>query len=469
VIIRGSAPQTGTISWARSYDLGDAAGRLPRDLFIAAYGPDVVLSDIDAHAFYDLQTLRRGHVARTRLPPVDFDGILNLPDGDRPVRGTVAVHIIAYACGFVVIRPTLRFDRYQGDLDYAALHQLERAFWRYDYPLRWHVPGCPDGLPGGVRTLMNWAFLDLYERARGATPSPRRLAEWAYEGIQGCDRLHELYAAGRLSYPFPVSFGTQFELVEPAFDGTDRLPRRIAPALLRADPGDLTAEPVNVEDDSDLVCWYLEENQALTLTGTGRVDDELDVVDIDRTQLLEFLALRRATLRCVQRDTQRVLTERLQVTRAQIEHWQHIVASTTDDYVLHDRIGRLIEPLRRHYAQEVRMRDIRHLEEQVRANLAWFQERIDTAADWTGGLVGAAVGAAALVISLQDVVRIVIATLVGVPPGQVGERYGLLIAAALLVLVLLSFLGSLLVIKRLSSRLRPFSAWRIDRRRRWFA
>lgn len=445
------------------------AGRSPRDLFAAAaaYGPEVALSDIDAHAFYDLQPLRRGHVARTRLRPIEFDGTLLLPDRDREVRGTVAVHIVAHACGFAVIRPTLRFEWYRGDggLGYAELHQLERAVWRFDYPMRWYVPGCPGGMPGGVRTLMNWAFLDLYERARGEVADPRRIAEWAAEGIQGCGRLHEMRALGRISYPFPVSFGTQFELVDPAFDGSGRAARRTALALLRAESDDLTAEPVNIEDDSDLICWYLEENQALTVTGEGRVDAELDAVDTDRTQLLEFLALRRATLRCVQRDTQRVLTERLEVTRAQIEHWQHIVASTTDDYVLHDRIGRLIEPLRLHYAQEARMRDIRHLKEQVRANLAWFQERIDTAADWTGGLVGAAVGAAALVISLQDVVRIVVASVVGVSPERVAEQYGLVIAGALLILVVLSFLASLSLIKRMSSRLRPFSAWRTEPRR----
>lgn len=401
------------------------------------------------------------------MTPIDFDGTLFLPTGDSPVQGTVAVHIIAYACGFAVIRPTMRFEWYQGDLGYAELNQLELAFWKYDYPLRWYVPGRPGGMPGSVRTLMNWAFFDLQERAHGRATDPRQIADWAREGIQGCDRLHELHALGRLAYPFPVSFGTQFELVDPAFDRTERAPRRTAQALLRADPGYLTAEPVNIEDDSDLVNWYLEENQALTLTGTGEIDTVLDAIDTDRTQLLEFLTLRRATLRCVQRDTQRVLTERREVTRAQIEHWQHIVASTTDDYVLNDRIGRLIEPLRRHYAQEVRMRDIRHLEEQVRANLAWFQERIDTAADWTGGLIGAGVGAAALVLSLQSVVQIGIATILGVSPDQVAEQHGLLLSVALIVLVLVSFLASLALIKRLSSRLRPFSAWRAERRRWW--
>ncbi|MGK5558822.1 hypothetical protein ACSNOI_45200 [Actinomadura kijaniata] len=462
--IAGQIPPDWTISWIRAYDLGDLAHIAPRALVAtggAGTGADVV--DVDEQAFFDIQTLRFGHVARLRLPGLRFDGTLRLAAGERPVAGRVRGHLLVHSSGFMVVRLTLRADRleYEGPVTAEVLGQLERAMWVTGYPLRWHVP---QGrvVEGNVRCAMNWIFLDFYERAHGRPPGAH-IAEWASEGIQGCEKLHELYREGYVGHPFPVSFGAQFEIVNPRLSplagamDREREWQGVIDSLMFPGRGDIRAVPVALGRET-LDRWYLTENQALTLLLSGAVDEETDVMDPDRTQLLEYLTLRRAALRCVQRDTQRVLTERLTITRAQLERWQHMVASTTDDYVLHDRVGQLIEPIRGHYTSEILLRDLGDLERQVRANLTWFQERLDTLSDWTGGLVGASVGAAAMVLSLQESIKGVLGDVLGGGPEKVLANHPWEFAGTMLALMVLSFGLALTLIRRMTSRLNPFSA-----------
>ncbi|MFP3967974.1 hypothetical protein SMC26_37140 [Actinomadura fulvescens] len=460
--IAGQIPPNWTISWIRTYDLGDLADIAPRDLLVAGSDGSGELLDVDAQAFFDIQTLRLGHVARYRMRPLAFDGVLRLRGGDRPVSGKVSVHLLVHASGFMVIRPTLRSGWLSagGPVTAEVLGQLERAMWITGYPLRWHVPG-GHVIEGSVRCVMNWVFFDLYERAHGVS-DPERVAAWALEGIQGCDRLHDMYAEGFISYPFPGSFGAQFEIVNPALSPlvggreTEGEWQRIIDYLMYPDRTDIRAAPINLGRET-LDRWYLSENQALTLVPAGEPDPEMDVIDPDRTQLLEALGLRRAVLRCVQRDTQRVLTERLTVTRFQLERWQHMVASTTDDYVLHDRIGRLIEPIRLHNSDEILIRDLGDLERQVRANLAWFQERLDTLSAWTGGLVGASVGTVAMVLSLQEALKAMLSQTLDREPDKVFQDFGWLFALTMLTLMIVSFGIAVTVIRRVTRKLSPFS------------
>ncbi|WP_192809481.1 hypothetical protein [Actinomadura rudentiformis] len=460
--IAGQIPPDWTISWIRTYDLGDLADIAPRDLLIAGSDGTGELLDVDAQAFFDIQTLRLGHVARYRLPPITFDGVLRLRAGERPVSGKVSVHLLVHASGFMVIRPTLRSEwlSTEGRVTAEVLGQLERAMWITGYPLRWHVSG-GHVIEGSVRCVMNWVFFDLYERVHGVS-NPEQVALWALEGIQGCDRLHEMYAEGFISYPFPVSFGAQFEIVNPQlsplFGGMDTEAewQRTIDCLMFPDRTDIRAVPITLGRET-LDRWYLSENQALTLVPAGEPDAEMDVIDPDRTQLLEALGLRRAVLRCVQRDTQRVLTERRTVTRYQLERWQHMVASTTDDYVLHDRIGQLIEPIRLHNSNEILIRDLGDLERQVRANLAWFQERLDTLSAWTGGLVGASVGTVAMVLSLQEALKAMLSQTLGREPDKVFQDFGWLFALTMLTLMIISFAVAVTVIRRVTRTLSPFS------------
>ncbi|GES04099.1 hypothetical protein Acor_61650 [Acrocarpospora corrugata] len=469
MIIYDPLPPVWTVSWFRGYDLGVLADIPPPELLATGMPPDAEPFDVGAHTFFDLQARRLGHFAKIRLAPIEFSGVLRLPHGELPVSGSVRVHILAHASGFIVIRPTLHSANAVLPRGHGAdlLNQLERASYVYDYPLRWHVSDAGDPVTGGVRSLMNWVYLDLTERARGRADAPP--AAWAVEGMKGCDRLHEMSRKGELAYPFPVSFGPQFELVLPKLDRLvtaepSKHAEAIAQSLLYPAEQSTPPKPVGSNQIDPDVWWFVGESKAALLTSTGRIDDDHDAIDPDRTQLMEFLALRRTTLTCVQRDTQRVLTERGAVSRGQVERWQHIVASTSDDYVLDGRIGQLLAPLLRHNLDDVRIRDITGMELQVRQNLAWFQQRMDTLSEWTGGLVGAAVGSAAMVLSLQEVVKVMLAKATGVEVDKVLNAHGAMFALIMFLLVCLSFVLALAGIRWVTSRLRPFH-FRTRRRR----
>jgi hypothetical protein len=462
VITREQIPSRWTISWFRAYDLGNLANLPPAEILKSGARAGNTFPDTDAQAFFDIQALRRGHVARMRLAPIRFDGVVRLADGDRPIYGDVDIHVLAHASGFVVIRPTLRAEAVhlpRGGYGVDMLKQLERAFWITEYPLNWHVNEAHDPLPGGGRCLMNWVFLDLYERACQSESTTGTIIKWANEGIQGCDRLHHMRDEGLLAYPFPVSFGTQYELIGSAATlsmlAGDQ--ETLAQELFGHDDKAPRPRPIDLGPGVQEGWWYLSENHALTLAEGLPIDVTMDVYNPDRTQLLEFLTLRRGVLRCIQRDTQQVLTERLAVSRYQVERWQHMVASTTDNYVLHDRIGMLIEPVRRHINEMVEIRDLGDLEKQVRDNLIWFQDRIDTLAEWTGGLIGAAVGTAAMVLSLQEPVKGLLGQVTGEPADEVVNNDALLFSGVMVMLMALSFVLCMLGIRMFTRRLRPFA------------
>src|SRR4029079_791813 len=95
--------------------------------------------------------------------------------------------------------------------------------------------------------------------------------------------------------------------------------------IMRPANRDQDTTPSRVEPDSTTVAWFVDENMALLIRADGALDPLLDVVDRDRSQITEFLALRRGALTCIQRSTQRVLTERLSISRDQLAHWQNLV------------------------------------------------------------------------------------------------------------------------------------------------
>ena len=186
------------------------------------------------------------------------------------------------------------------------------------------------------------------------------------------------------------------------------------------------------------------------------------MVDPDRTQLLEFLTIRRAALRSVQRDTQRMLADGSRISRARVDGWHQIVTTTTDDYVLDDRIGQLISLLRQHNSNDRRLRDLAELEEQVRANLDSFQRRLEAGGAWVSSVLGALVGAGALVIGLDAVTRSILSRVVGVSVTDLPVRYGGLLSAVTITLLALTFAGTYTLIRRASESLQT----RLQARRR---
>jgi hypothetical protein len=467
----------GNLAWIRAYHIGVFADTAPRELFEAS-GLDLTLIDVDEQQFFDIQPLRGAQVARAKLAPVGVSGPMRLPDehGAPQVRAfsaTVNTHLLAHRSGFLLVRPTIRFDQLdvEGGLTPTALHTLERGIWAVASDLTWQVPGLE--LTGYVRNYMNYVFLDLFSRWSGDRATPARLGAWAVEGVHGCERLHELTTAGRLEHPFPVSFGTEIQVAVPLAPDesiVDWSTRAVDLAwqIMRPDNA-VDTPPRDLETDALTVSWFMDENVSLLIRTAGQPDPDLDVIDPDRAQVLDFLALRRGALTSVQRITQLVITERAAVSREQIARWQYLVATLTDDYILHVRAARLLEPLKLGFAHERRLRDLTDLERQARANLDWFQSRIEAAGQWTGGLIGAAVGAAALAFSLAEPVRLLIAAVTGTPVDEVGDRYGLVLAGSILSVVLLSFAGSFVLVRRLSNTLRPLArrrGIRLARRRR---
>jgi hypothetical protein len=98
--------------------------------------------------------------------------------------------------------------------------------------------------------------------------------------------------------------------------------------------------------------------------------------------------LRRAALRV----TQRAITERLTVTKAQVSVWERMVTALTDDYVLHGDVGALLEPVKAALRIQPEQRDPGELERQVRANIASFQLQLQAANDRAGVVPGVMFG-----------------------------------------------------------------------------
>jgi hypothetical protein len=410
----------------------------------------------DQH-FYDIQTLRVGHVARARYAlTVRVTGGYSWDGQPAVFDAPVIIHVLAHASGFVCLRPTLRFDQINPGVNGCLLRHLERGLWDARLGLQFNVAGAAQPLTGNVRPLLNWVFLDLLTRWSGTRADPEQLATWAAELRFGCERLHQLAADGRLDYPYPVSFGTQTELTDKRLlesHKADRIAAQISHEIMRGPSPAMDVAPVDVERDSRNVWWYIEESQALTLTTPRCIDPALDVIDADRTQLLEFLAIRRAALRSVQRETQRILADGSRISRARLDTWHQIVATTTDDYVISDRIGSLIVPLRRHNAEDRRLRDVAELEEQVRANLDSFQRRLEAGGAWISSVLGALVSAGALVIGLDAVTRSILSRIVGVSVTNLPTRYGTLLSVVTICLLALTFLVTYTVIRRASENL----------------
>jgi hypothetical protein len=429
------------------------------------------LSPIDPlrHYFFDIQALRSGQVARARyLTGIPVTGLFSRGDAAAEFTGPVHVHVLVHVSGFVCLRATIRLGQlHPQPADRWLLTHLERSLWDAKVTLNFDVPGTARPLTGYARTLLNWVFLDLITRWAGVPADPEQLAEWAVEGPVGCERLHQLAKEGRIDFPFPVSFGTQFEIAESRLASlpprkADELAARLADEVLRGNRSRSDVPPSDIEHDADHIWWYVEENQALTLTGTSRIDPDLDVIDTDRTQLLECLTIRRGALRSVQRETQRILSTGSKISKARIETWYQILATTTDDYVLDDRIGQLIKPLRAHDTADRRLRDLAQLEVQVRGNLESFERRLETTGAWVSSVIGALVGAGALVIGLNSVTLSVLSRLLSVPAAEVSTRDGALLSAVTVALLAVSFFASYAVMRRASATLQT----RLEGRRR---
>lgn len=381
-----------TVSWLRAYHspmLGPVRDTVQR---LADSGFLEVVDD-QAAGVFDIQAVRLGHLATSYGPDVAVRG----PD-EEGLAGTWTgrTHLLFHASGFIVVRLTLSTTD-NPDLTHGN-HALLRAFERLPWgpaEFTWTVGNA--SVVGNVRACLNTVFLQLLEALPGSD-SCDDLSQAVQEGPDGWEHLHELCGHGRLSHPYPVSFGTQIEVADSELVHDAEGQQAFLRAVVLPGIG-VTWEPRDVEADASDVSWYFLENQSVVFrpepTAGGRA-----MIDDTRTGLLDYLTLRRGALRSVQRDTQRVISGRLSVSRRRLQEWQLLVQSTTDDYVLSDRTGQILALLRARLGEQSRVRDPDALEAQVRSNL----ESFTTALDQTAGRITAAVGTLFAVLAATAVV-----------------------------------------------------------------
>lgn len=444
-----------SVSWIRTYHTAHFAGDLHGLTTAAEVRQRLKFVDQYIHEFFDIQALRSGHFTRAVLDPFSFSARVPVlgQTSMGELLGVARCHLLAHSSGFIVFRLTVRSDevQYSGILNDTFFAGLERAFWIGNTPFQWFIGSDGESMTGNARVPLNYIFLDLHERWRGRIATPNQICQWAEEGKMGCERIHKLCQKGELHYPFPVSFGTQLEFGRDTGDPAelDQLVQAVAAPHAGHSLRTVFAREVTSTR------WYLTENQAFTLMSPAAFDGLLDVLDPDRTQLLEFLSLRRAALRSVQRDTQQILSEARGVARKRVEEWRMLLATTTDDYVLHDRITRLLEPVRLHLATAPSVRDPSILENQVRNNIMSFQSRLDLAGQQVSTLIGALFGVVAAVLTLGSVLKTIASRLWQVEVGQLADTHPITSVLIDLGVVTFSYLVTMVYIRRSSRRLPP--------------
>jgi hypothetical protein len=444
--------------------VGRFAGNKPPELLTLAGSAAVPIAvqDVASQGFYEMSTLRADQVAKGKLAHAStLTGTIEVEGQRRELRASFDTHLLFHRSGFVVFRPTARFDQIdvEGGLTPSALHTFERALWKPDADLAWWLDqGDGPVARGWGRNFLNFLFLGMMTRWMGRTASADVLAAQAIETSRGCDEFHKLLDRGVLEHPYPLTFGTEVQVSLPieASEEASAWRRRassVAEELMMPLSSSVTVAPENIEPDSSSVCWYFDENRSLLVSRAHEFDDELGVIDRDRTQLVEFLTLRRAALSAVRRTSQHVLIEGSRISRQRIARWQYLVTATTDDYVLDARVGGLLELVRAGFARNPRLRGIADLEGQVRRNLDAFQTRLDSSVEATNGLVAALFGAGALVLGLQGALQLIVATLFGVASRDVAEKLPVALTVAQVSLVFLSLVTSYGVIRLLSRNL----------------
>jgi hypothetical protein len=386
-------PLAGTVSWLRGYAMPTCIRTLRET---AGGAGDGNLSDTDVrriltdgqiqagdYAFWDVQALRRCHVLR-----VISAGAIECRPSTSADWIPVKTHLVLHEAGLALIRLTL--DPFsEGKLEAIPdLDSYSDAVWNGEH-MQWRVTLAerPIILDTDVRHAMDMVMLPIHERCCGRTPDIA-----AFERLTTFDARYEWLearvSAGESLSAYPVTFGTAYELVwgdrrdaEHSLESVAEL----AYGVKRPSNDGAFLQPAESGCDHD---WFIGENRAVLALSGATLAKRLDTFDALRIQILEYLTLQRAALRAVQRGTQLVITERDTISHAQLQEWQRLVASLTDEYVLHDQVARVLGPVRCHMRDHPRVRDPATLEAQVRQNLATFQ-----------GLITAARGRVAIVLS----------------------------------------------------------------------
>ena len=138
-------------------------------------------------------------------------------------------------------------------------------------------------------------------------------------------------------------------------------------------------------------------------------------------------------------------------------------STTTDDYVLHDRISVFLVPLNQHLRTSSSVRDPALLEEQVRRNIDAFQTRIELASQSVSTLIGALFAVVAAVLGVGSVIRVAAAAHESIPLSQFPDAHPWLNSSIDILVTVLAFALTFAFIRRAGNRvpaLRPFRRMR---------
>lgn len=378
-----------------------SGGDLSVEIARERLGLDVARIAEGDSSFFDIHTIRRRHVAR-----VVVNGLRLRDWGGSGTAIPVAVHLLFHTTRFFVMRFTVASDAFGPwrPSTGAEFRCLSNAVWG-TATLSWILPAAGDAeVETGVRDVMDILFLAMCGRGGPGARVEAGLAVARRGASARYDVIERLTRRGVVLSPYPVVFGTHYEF---GWDDEPRarLQRAEACSLARGDEMSGLASL----DGRGGKEWLLGENQSVLLGVPRSFDSELAAFDPLRTQLVEYLTLQRGALRWVQRASQEAITEASPVERKQVAVWTRVVGALTDDYILHDQVAAILEPVQRHLTEERGVRDPQELERQVRSNLQTFTAALDAGTERAGvvlGLLFGIVAALALTDPLQRLLAI---------------------------------------------------------------
>jgi hypothetical protein len=324
--------------------------------------------------FWDVQVLRRAHVVRV----ISTRAIQCC----HPTTGewmAVDTHLLLHVAGLALIRLTLHPGPADGDITMSQLVDYSDAVWR-DKQLTWRINVVEEQmeLDADVRRAMDLVMLPMNERFCGRAPDVAELSQLQTAEARS-QWLDQRVEAGESLSAYPVTFGTAYELVWTSQAAQHQALESVAELAYGTKKPFEDGSFLKPADAGYAHDWFVGENRSVLALAGLRERTPIGTFDSLRTQTLEYLTLQRAALRTVQRATQVTITERRPINRKQLQQWQRLVASMTDEYVLHDQVAMLFRPLRKHMTDNALVRDPATLEAQVRQNLETFQDVISAA------------------------------------------------------------------------------------------
>jgi hypothetical protein len=403
------------------------------------------------------------------LPDLEIE----IAGGGRVLRGPATLSLLFWHVGYFCLRLTLEgLTGPHAQVDPSVVHLLHAA--EHEDASTLVVRGAIDGhdiaLTGNVRRVFDWFGAYVHEVLSGRTPDLRDLDTWSAGPEAGLHRRETYVRRRELSIVYPSTFGSHAELcwADPA-DIPGR-PAEWGPALI-AEVRDGERHAYDIDEASDTRWWLLSEFQTVLIRGgaTG-LHPDIRALDVDRLQMVEYLALRRGALSGIQRQTQLAAAERRPVARREVADWTWFLGAVTDDYVIGGWSASLLEQIKRLLRNSSSLRDVFELEDQVRRNVEVFQSRLDAESDRTGLMLAVFFGIVAAT-SLLPLAQAVYSNVSGVSLTDFGSfpvtHYtAFLLLSALLLVVVGGVAVTLLVRNRYlrppqSGRRRP----RLTRRR----